>query len=226
MTSAKLDAAGYWWLAALSTFNFSIQYRAGKKNQDADGLYRRPHDQVDTDSSSKVEDECIKEFIFRFLKEENKACFPHEAVKAVCQKHQLYSGDASAIPTEFSQAEFLPRSSTLPRMLQQDWAAEQANDPVISRVTHLLNVGKRLSYRVKQQEPREVQLMLRLMDQLVVMDGVLYRKRMNTGEPLYQLVLPQKYREVALEALHDLVGHMGVELTLDLVRTRFYWPTL
>ncbi len=68
--------------------------------------------------------------------------------------------------------------------------------------------------------------MLRLMDQLVVMDGVLYRKRMNTGEPLYQLVLPQKYREVALEALHDSVGHMGVERTLDLVRTRFYWPRM
>ncbi len=244
LTSAKLDAAGHRWLAALSTFNFSIQYRAGKKNQDADGLSRRPHDQVDTDSSSKVEDERISQFISRFLEEEDKACFPHEAVKAVCQKHQLYRPtveskdadiplvleclaiDASAIPIEFSQAEFLPGSSTLPRMSQQDWAAEQANDPVISRVTHLLNTGKRLSYRVKQQEPREVQLMLRLMDQLVVIDGVLYRKRMNTGEPLYQLVLPQKYRKVALEALHDSVGHMGVERTLDLVRTRFYWPRM
>ncbi len=171
LTSAKLDATGYRWLAALSTFNFSIQYRAGKKNQDADGLSRRPHDQVDTDSSSKVEDERISQLISRFLKEENKACFPQEAVKAVCQKHQLYRPtveskdadiplvleciaiDASAIPTEFCQAEFLPGSNTLPRMSQQYWAAEQANDPVISRVTHLLNVGKRLSYRVKQKEP-------------------------------------------------------------------------
>lgn len=41
LTSAKFDAAGHRWLAALSTFNFSIQYRAGKKNQDADGLSRR-----------------------------------------------------------------------------------------------------------------------------------------------------------------------------------------
>lgn len=34
LTSAKLDAAGHGWLAALSNFNFSIQYRAGKRNQD------------------------------------------------------------------------------------------------------------------------------------------------------------------------------------------------
>ncbi|KAL1250536.1 hypothetical protein QQF64_018332 [Cirrhinus molitorella] len=185
LTSAKLDTAGHRWLAALSTFNFSIEYRAGKKHQDADGLSRRPHDQIDSDFSSKVEDERISQFISRFLKEENKVSFPQEAVKAVCQKHQLYRStakyedtdlpplleclaiDASAIPVEFSQTELLPGSSTLPRMSRQDWAAEQAHDPVISRVIHFLNIGKRVSYRVRQQEPREVQVMLRLMNQLV-----------------------------------------------------------
>lgn len=49
---------------------------------------------------------------------------------------------------------------------------------------------------------------------------------MNRGEPFYQLVLPQKYKAVVLEALHDSVGHMGVEWTLDLVHTRFYWPRM
>lgn len=39
-TSAKLDAAGSRWLAALSTFDFNIEYRAGRHNQDADGLSR------------------------------------------------------------------------------------------------------------------------------------------------------------------------------------------
>lgn len=37
LTSAKLDAAGHRWLAALSNFNFSIQYRAGKRNADEMG---------------------------------------------------------------------------------------------------------------------------------------------------------------------------------------------
>lgn len=42
LTSAKLDAAGHRWLAALSTFRFIIKYRAGHTNRDADGLSRRP----------------------------------------------------------------------------------------------------------------------------------------------------------------------------------------
>ncbi|KAK7882182.1 hypothetical protein WMY93_028356 [Mugilogobius chulae] len=42
LSSAKLDAAGHRWLAALSTFRFNIKYRAGRANGDADGLSRRP----------------------------------------------------------------------------------------------------------------------------------------------------------------------------------------
>ena len=40
LTSAKLDAKGQRWIASLSGYNFSIKYRSGKKNFDADGLSR------------------------------------------------------------------------------------------------------------------------------------------------------------------------------------------
>ncbi|XP_046570925.1 uncharacterized protein LOC124279168 [Haliotis rubra] len=38
LTSAKLDATGHRWLAALSAYNFDIIYRPGLNNADADGL--------------------------------------------------------------------------------------------------------------------------------------------------------------------------------------------
>uniref|UniRef100_A0AAY4C9X6 Gypsy retrotransposon integrase-like protein 1 n=1 Tax=Denticeps clupeoides TaxID=299321 RepID=A0AAY4C9X6_9TELE len=66
--------------------------------------------------------------------------------------------------------------------------------------------------------------MLRVMDQLIFSNGVLYRKRISQGQPFHQLVLPMKYRKTALENLHDAVGHLGIDRTLDLVRARFYWP--
>ena len=41
LSSAKLDAAGHRWLAALGAYNFTIKYRAGVTNADADGLSRQ-----------------------------------------------------------------------------------------------------------------------------------------------------------------------------------------
>jgi hypothetical protein len=51
LTSAKLDATGHRWLAALSAYDFEIHNRPGKKNTDADILSRLP------DSGSESEDE-------------------------------------------------------------------------------------------------------------------------------------------------------------------------
>ena len=42
LTSAKLDATGHRWLAALGSYDFKLIYRSGKSNADADGLSRRP----------------------------------------------------------------------------------------------------------------------------------------------------------------------------------------
>lgn len=40
ITSARLNAPGHRWLAALSTYNFNVQYKPGKNNIDADALLR------------------------------------------------------------------------------------------------------------------------------------------------------------------------------------------
>ena len=40
LTTAKLDATGHRWVAALSNYTFSITYKPGKNNKDADALSR------------------------------------------------------------------------------------------------------------------------------------------------------------------------------------------
>ena len=44
LTSAKLNATGHRWVAELADFNFTIKYRPGKTNTDADVLSRMPLD--------------------------------------------------------------------------------------------------------------------------------------------------------------------------------------
>ena len=42
MSTAKLNSMGYRWLASLANFEFTIKYRPGKANIDADFLSRMP----------------------------------------------------------------------------------------------------------------------------------------------------------------------------------------
>ena len=42
----------------------------------------------------------------------------------------------------------------------------------------------------------------------------------------HQLVLPQRYHRKVLTALHDHMGHQGIDRTLDLLREWVYWPSM
>ena len=44
MSTAKLDATGYRWLAALSVYDFELKYKRGATHLDADGSSRRPQE--------------------------------------------------------------------------------------------------------------------------------------------------------------------------------------
>ena len=52
----------------------------------------------------------------------------------------------------------------------------------------------------------------------------MYRIINVNGEEKHQLVLPKEFRSLALKGLHDDIGHMGRDKTLNLVRERFFWP--
>ena len=59
LSSAKLDATGQRWISSLAEFNFTISYRSGLKNGDADSLSRLPgtieaHETISTDSIKSI----------------------------------------------------------------------------------------------------------------------------------------------------------------------------
>ena len=77
-----------------------------------------------------------------------------------------------------------PKVSRLPST-PPDWAREQREDPVISRVLDYVTSGECPPLRTRQKETREVNLLLREWDRLVVKEGVLYRRRVDgEGENL------------------------------------------
>uniref|UniRef100_A0AAR2M6Q9 Gypsy retrotransposon integrase-like protein 1 n=1 Tax=Pygocentrus nattereri TaxID=42514 RepID=A0AAR2M6Q9_PYGNA len=73
----------------------------------------------------------------------------------------------------------------------------------------------------------DVALMKRQSSKLMEKGGLVYSvTQKNSDGEIHQLLLPEKFREQVIKSVHDDMGHLGVERTLELVRNRFYWPRM
>ena len=220
-TSARLDATGQRWLAALANFDITIKYKSGKTNTDADILSRRyehPNKDESEHETSNVDELKVGQI-------------SPDVVEAVCNYGIHVNVDNSPLVEVIAQAgnvvppEVETPPSCKPQVNTPDWCVEQCSDDVISRVIHFVEKGIPPSADQLRAESAGVQLMLREYKKLVMHDGVLYRVREDQdGGKVKQLVLPKKFRKEVLKSLHDDVGHLGIERTTELVRDRFYWP--
>lgn len=88
-----------------------------------------------------------------------------------------------------------------------------------------METGRTPPPSIKAELP-ELPLLLRELNWLELRNGVLYRQRQDGLNVTAQVVLPEELRAIALHSLHNDMGHMGVERTIDFIRTRFYWPRM
>ncbi|KAK7921783.1 hypothetical protein WMY93_008685 [Mugilogobius chulae] len=236
LSSAKLDATGHRWLAALSTFSFKLLYRAGKHNYDADALSRRPH-AISTEDSPK-DHELIHQFVSQHLADAD--VIAPDVIDAICQSHlvkvtppddscqvgmtliESLSIKADALPESYISEDHLP---VVPALSHSSLKEKQREDPSIRELIHQIETGEKVPPTARAELP-ELPLLLREWTKLELIDGVLYRKRQDNDTLSYQLVLPEDLRLFVLKSLHDDMGHLGIDRTLDLVRARFYWPRM
>ncbi|RXN35846.1 Retrovirus-related Pol polyprotein from transposon 412 [Labeo rohita] len=239
LTTAKLDAVSYRWLAALSTFSFTLQYRAGKQNVDADSLSRRPHRELFDDQLSTKEIERIEKFVQYHTNDTNASSITDPGVvKAICEKHLVQQNNdpayplvmslaihPDAVPDCYVQDDVLIGSSAMSHLTKEELAEKQRSDPVIREVLTYLESGEKPPPVVRKEIP-DIPFYLREWDRLEMKEGILYRRRQDGDSITYQLVLPEELRSFAVNQLHNQMGHMGIERTMDLVRSRFYWPRM
>ncbi|XP_048067043.1 uncharacterized protein LOC125280510 [Megalobrama amblycephala] len=131
--------------------------------------------------------------------------------------------DASALPQGF-QEEYDHGLPVIPHLSEEDLAAQQRADPELKELLEYLESGEKPLGRTSQSPT--MAMWMREWNKLEIKNGVLYRKRMDQGRVLGQLVLPRDLRQMVLTSLHDDMGHLGLERTLDLLRSRFYWPKM
>lgn len=197
LTTAKLDATGHRWIASLSSYNFSITYKPGKMNTDADLLSRLP---------GKTDRETLDADAIR-------------AITAIGEK-QPYIITLPASPASCQQLQ-----TTFPNLDGRhiDLKKLQMEDEVISSVTQLIRDGEKPSPNTARNEFEAI--LHQNFKRLGIKDDLLIRQ-IKTPEDKYQYVIPREVSHLVLQYLHNDMGHPGRDRTSSLVRERFYWPKM
>ena len=210
LTSAKLDACGQRWVAKLANYNFSIKYRCGVSNTEADALSRIKWPEALSDNVD-IDNGCMDTHVINAI-----------LTGAVTKSSLIESVSCSAkvIPTELDKE--------TGKLSSINWAKEQRLDPNLGVIIRLIESGQLTKRKLQGKDSSEIKSFLRNKKSLKLVKDVLYRKSYSDNstskKTLWQLVVPKLFKERALLGCHDDVGHQGILRTLSLLRERFYWP--
>ena len=210
LTSAKLDACGQRWVAKLANYNFSIKYRCGVSNTEADALSRIKWPEAISEKLD-LDNGCMDTHVINAI-----------LTGAVSKSSLIESVSCSTdvILTELDK--------TTSKLSNINWMKEQRLDPNLGVIIRLIESGQLFKRKLQGKDSTELKSFLRNKRCLKLNKDVLYRKSYSdnstTKKTMWQLVVPKLFRERALSGCHDDVGHQGILRTLSLLRERFYWP--
>ena len=212
LSSAKLDACGQRWVAKLANYNFTIKYKSGLSNVEADALSRISWPEILADSEDlDVDLNCMDTHVVNAILAGSRS--KTSLIESVSCSFKI-------IPPELSQDS--DSSSNI------NWMKEQRADPNLTVIIKLIESGQLQKRKQHGKDTPEVKSLLRIRKSLKLVKDILYRKthtdNSSSEKVLWQLVVPKAYRSRALDGCHDDVGHQGRMRTLSLLRERFFWP--
>lgn len=194
---------------------------------------------MEDDHASLEEKERMKPFASHHLSSSlDQQDVPSETVRALYHRHLLREADnnlpsITLVESLALHAEAVPHAyedlglgcPTTPTYTEAELQHHQRADPVIGPVVKVLEAGEEVNPSLGS-DSLEFKLLLMEWKRLELKNGLLYRARQSDDDIFYQFVVPKSLRPTILQCLHDDMGHMGLERTLDLVRSRFYWPKM
>ena len=140
LTTAKLDATGQQWVAALALYNFRIYYRSGKTNVNADALSRIPWSIEEMAQSCSYEPLAIKAITMKSIQiemPEVEECLVSKAAAFFAQDY-------------------------VPNMSISEWQTSQQEDESIAKIVKLMDQERLMKYKPKREDGEELRNYLKL----------------------------------------------------------------
>ena len=157
LTSAKLDAYGQRWIAKLANYNFTIRYRCGQNNVQADALSRiswpkvlSNHEDLDVDL------ECTDTHIVNAVLTGSKS--RSSLIESI-------SCSSKIIPDELDTDS---SSST-----NLDWVKLQRTDPNLTVIIKLIESDQLFKRKLHKKDSQEVKALLRIKKNLKLTKDIL-----------------------------------------------------
>ena len=170
LTMAKLDTTEHRWVAALSNYTFSIIYKPGKGNKDADALSH--------------------------IKWPEAVELNSQTVKAVCEGVQAPHGKIETLCHGAEIVYALSKDNAPPVMTPLELCHAQTKSLIISQIIGEIKKKTIGKLKIKMRMPSEMKAIIRIKKQLMLKkQGVLYRKSQVDTRTKLQLVLPQSCKE-------------------------------
>ena len=142
-----------------------------------------------------------------------------QAVHAVCEGVQAPHGKIETFCHGVQVVDALQKDNAPPGMTPLEWCQAQAKDPAISQIVGEKQKGTLGKSKIKMEMPLDLKALIRIKKQLVLKQGVLYRRATQVNRRTrFQLVLPPSFRTKAIEGCHDQVGHLGQDRVFKLLR--------
>ena len=215
-TTAKLGATEMRWAAKLAQFTFTIKYRSGRSNRNADALSRK------LSHGEELPVARLEEVTSDFLQALGEGA---ATIVPECVRVRVRETAAGPLQKEshLRPPSLAPKAMlTFPCISSSDMTTMQRGYEMIGRLWYYWEQKHPPTLRQLMKEPKTARKLLREWKRITERDGVLYRGFQLNGQEIRQLILAGSLKSKVLSSVHDDLRHQAVEKTTVIVRIRCY----